>query len=406
MRRRIIKIILPILLVALAGNFIIILGLSTLESVYYTHVNREFYAAIGAMIDSDSPDSDPIRLIQELRSPSPEAARRGQHLLESYGYTAQDLVSSSTQNYIAQVRYLLTMSIFTIALLLTIYFLWRDHRTTKQIRDLVVYLQDLNNKVYDLRLAENDENELSFLTNELYKIMVMLREAADQNQKSRQELETALADISHQLRTPLTSLRIMVDNIYDDPEMPSDVRQDFLREISRQTESMSSLVTTLLHLAKFDSKSIKLHRENVVVGDLLVAVKQNLAVLADISDVEILVAGDLTAQAKLDQRWQTEAITNIVKNCIEHSSAGSTVQIDVINNPLFLKIKIRDHGEGISPDDLKHIFERFYKARTLKENSVGIGLSLAKTVIESDHGQIAVRSRPGEGTEFTITYFH
>ena len=187
--------------------------------------------------------------------------------------------------------------------------------------------------------------------------------------------------------------------------MPLAVRQDFLRSISRQVESMSNLVMTLLNLAKFDNGSIRLQQLPVEAGELLREVRQKLEVLADLRGVTIVLVGDLRAKARLDRRWQAEALANIVKNCLEHSPADSEVTITVTNSPLFLRFKIKDVGEGIAAKDLHHIFERFYKAKNSAVDSVGIGLAFAKTVIEADNGQISVKSQEGQGTEFTVTYY-
>ena len=395
--------------VVLAASLALVTAFGALRTSYQAAANRELAGIIGAALTNNSNDSsaelDPLRVIQELRSPSSAMVARGEAALRQYGYLSSDLASPSASNFVTQVLATALLIILASGLVLLLYFWWLDYRTSRKIRRLVQYLQDLGNKIYDLRLAENQEGEFSLLTNELYKITVALREAADQNRLARQELETALADISHQLRTPLTSLQIMVDNIYDDPEMPAATRQEFLRTISRQTEAMSSLVTTLLNLAKFDSKSIKLHRTKFPIAALLSEVQQNLAVLADIAEVKLEISGDLTTEVSLDLRWQSEALTNIVKNCIEHSPIGSVVEIAVKQNPLFLRLIISDHGEGISPQDLHHIFERFYKSQNAKSSSIGIGLSLAKAIIESDQGQIAVRSVEGQGTTFTVTYY-
>ena len=394
MRRRLIRIFLPIFCVVLAASLALVTAFGALRTSYQAAANRELAGIIGAALTNNSNDSsaelDPLRVIQELRSPSSAMVARGEAALRQYGYLSSDLASPSASNFVTQVLATALLIILASGLVLLLYFWWLDYRTSR---------------IYDLRLAENQEGEFSLLTNELYKITVALREAADQNRLARQELETALADISHQLRTPLTSLQIMVDNIYDDPEMPAATRQEFLRTISRQTEAMSSLVTTLLNLAKFDSKSIKLHRTKFPIAALLSEVQQNLAVLADIAEVKLEISGDLTTEVSLDLRWQSEALTNIVKNCIEHSPIGSVVEIAVKQNPLFLRLIISDHGEGISPQDLHHIFERFYKSQNAKSSSIGIGLSLAKAIIESDQGQIAVRSVEGQGTTFTVTYY-
>lgn len=401
MRRRFLKVILPIILLGGA----IIIGACTIlysmQATYRNSANQEINGIIGAAASS----SDTEALVQNLRQPSTEAVTTGAELLYQYGYLPDDYATKSAENFFSQA---LMLTIFTLVVFMTavmLYFGWLDWHRSRQILRLSDYLQNLNNRIYDLHLDENSEDELSILSNELYKIMVLLREAADNNQKSRQQLENALADISHQLRTPLTSMQVMVDNIYDDPKMPVAVRQDFLRSISRQVESMSSLVMTLLNLAKFDNGSIKLQRLPVEARELLQAVREKLEVLADLRNITIDMTGDLQAQARLDRHWQVEALTNIVKNCLEHSPEGSSIEISVVNSPLFLRFKIRDCGEGIAPQDLRHIFERFYKAKNSAADSVGIGLAFAKTIIEADNGQITVKSQEGKGTEFTVTYY-
>ena len=377
------------------------LVLSGVEQNYRNHSNQEVAALLGVATTS----GDTSELIANLRHPNAEQVTAGTKLLHQYGYLASDYASPSARHFFWQALMVILITLAVFAVMAMLYFGWRDWRRSQQITQLISYTQHLGERIYDLHLDENSEDELSILSNELYKFMVLLREAADNNQKARQQLETALADISHQLRTPLTSMQVMVDNIYDDPEMPSAVRQDFLRSISRQVEAMSNLVMTLLNLAKFDNGSIVLQQLPVEAGELLQEVRQKLEILADLRGVEIVLSGDLSAKARLDRHWQVEALANIIKNCLEHSPAGSKVMVVVQNSPLFLRLRIIDTGEGIAAKDLRHIFERFYKAKNSSADSVGIGLAFAKTVIEADHGQISVKSQEGKGTEFTVTYF-
>lgn len=401
MRRRFFKVILPIVvlgMVAVVGSCAMLYGI---QAIHRRAANQEVSAIIGAATTS----ADSEALIRNLRQPSTEAVAKGAELLRQYGYLPDDYAASSAEQFFSQALWLVVIALMLFMMAAMLYFGWLDWHRSRQILRLGTYLQNLNDHIYDLHLDENSEDELSVLSNELYKIMVLLREAADNNQKSRQQLETALADISHQLRTPLTSMQVMVDNIYDDPKMPAAVRQDFLRSISRQVESMSSLVMTLLSLAKFDNGSIQLQQLPVEARELLQSVREKLEILADLRGITIKMAGDLQAKARLDRHWQVEALTNIVKNCLEHSPAESTVEIMVVDSPLFLRFKIRDHGEGIAAQDLRHIFERFYKAKNSAADSIGIGLAFAKTIIEADKGQISVKSQEGEGTEFTITYY-
>lgn len=401
MWHRLLKVVLPVAAITLIVG--IITGLVFLDATqeYQEASNQEVSALVGVA----AAGGDDAAIIANLRQPSTEQISAGAELLRRYGYFPSDYASSSSEQLFWQTLMLILIMFAVFAITVIAYFGWREWCRNQQIARLIEYMQHLSERIYDLHLDENSEDELSMLSNELYKIMVLLREAADSNQKAKQQLENALADISHQLRTPLTSMQVMVDNIYDDPKMPLAVRQDFLRSISRQVESMSNLVMTLLNLAKFDNGSIRLQQLPVEAGELLQEVRQKLEVLADLRGITIVLFGDLQAKARLDRHWQVEALTNIVKNCLEHSSPGSEVTITVVNSPLFLRLKIKDTGEGIAAKDLRHIFERFYKAKNSAADSVGIGLAFAKTVIEADNGQISVKSQEGKGSEFAVTYY-
>lgn len=404
--RKLKQIVLPVLLISGAGFLTFVTSFAAVELIYQTKVNQETSDLIG-IIAKKYPEVDASELLGVLQAEADvEIRENGAKILQKYGVEIDNSIVASSKFLITQSLKLSLVIIGGIGLVLAIYFYWRDWRQNDEMRKLVKYLQDLSNSLYDLKLEENEEGELSILTNELYKVTVLLREAAATNQKHSENLETALADISHQLRTPLTSLQVMVDNIYEDPEMPAEVRQDFLQSISRQLDNMSSLVTTLLNLAKFDNGAIKMHDRLVKVGEILDDVKDKLAILADLRDVRIEFTGDLTAEVELDARWQTEALANIVKNCIEHSPAGEKVKITVEDCPLFLKIMIEDAGDGMTAHDQKHIFDRFYRAQNAIAGSVGIGMSFAQAVIKADDGQISVKSKPGLGTIFTVKYFH
>lgn len=404
--RKLKQIVLPVLLISGAGFLTFVTSFAAVELIYQTKVNQETSDLIG-IIAKKYPEVDASELLGVLQAEADvEIRENGAKILQKYGVEIDNSIVASSKFLITQSLKLSLVIIGGIGLVLAIYFYWRDWRQNDEMRKLVKYLQDLSNNLYDLKLEENEEGELSILTNELYKVTVLLREAAATNQKHSENLETALADISHQLRTPLTSLQVMVDNIYEDPEMPAEVRQDFLQSISRQLDNMSNLVTTLLNLAKFDNGAIKMHDRLVRVGEILDDVKDKLAILADLRDVRIEFTGDLTAEVELDARWQTEALANIVKNCIEHSPAGEKVKITVEDCPLFLKIMIEDAGDGMTAHDQKHIFDRFYRAQNAIAGSVGIGMSFAQAVIKADDGQISVKSKPGLGTIFTVKYFH
>lgn len=405
-RRRFKNIILPLLIIS-AVSLVISGPILASTYIHYRSASQADTAQLLGAIEQVNPDFDADQLAEILNNAKtdPSLRQRGFAILRRYGILDEDWSNQDTQKFARQVIIIVIITMLLTLAVVAGYFWWRDSRRAQRLNTLVKYLQDLSQQIYDLRLEENSEDELSLLTNELYKITVTLKEAAEQNRQTREQLENALADISHQLRTPLTSVQTMLDNIYDDPDMPLDVRQDFLRTTVQQVEHMSQLVTTLLNLAKLDNGSIQMRRAKLTIGDLLNTVENNLAILADLNDVELCLQGDLCAQVVLDRRWQTEVLTNIVKNAIEHSGPHSQVTISVRDSALFCKISITDTGEGMSPADRSHLFERFYKAANSKPESVGIGLAFAKAIIEADRGQITVKSELGVGTEFTIRYF-
>ena len=288
-----------------------------------------------------------------------------------------------------------------IIVFLVLAYNWRREREIKKINQ---YLNEINSGNYELKIKENCEDEISRLKNELYKTTVLLRETAENSEREKINLSNSLADISHQIKTPLTSIRIMLDNIEENPNMDSKTREEFIEEISKQIDWISSLVIALLKLAKFDAGAIKMNDQEINAKKLINNVISNLAIIIDVKNIKIEQKIDDNVMLKADYNWQLEALTNIIKNAIEHSNENGTIHIDVENNSVFVKIKIRDEGEGIEKKDIKHIFDRFYKAKKSAENSIGIGLSLAKIIVEQENGYIKVNSEVDRGTTFEIKY--
>ena len=366
---------------------------------YLKIVNAKIDNIISQVIEK-YPDITEEEVLEILKNnETPESS-----VLEKYGYTPDisyiktlgEQIETNKKQNIALVIIFGTVSLG----IYLIYVITQE----KKIAEINEYIKQINNKNYILKIEENDNGELSKLRNELYKTTVLLKETAEISEKEKENLSTAIADISHQLKTPLTSIRIMLDNIQDDPDMEKEVREDFLMEISKQIDWISSLVISLLKIAKFDAGTIKMENEEIHVQKLIDAVIGNLAILIELKEIEIITKIDEKAVFLADYKWQQEALTNILKNAIEHSNQKSKIYIEVENTSVFLKIKIRDEGQGISKFDQKHIFERFYKAKNSSENSIGIGLALAKTIIEKNNGYVKVDSEVGKGTTFEIKY--
>ena len=293
--------------------------------------------------------------------------------------------------------------IITIASLCILYFRY-NYKRKNDIKDIIKCIEQINRRNYELEIDTISEDELSILKNEIYKTAVMLKEAALNSNKDKLNLKKSLEDISHQLKTPLTSILVLLDNLIDEPDMDSSIRNDFIIDIKRNVININFLVQALLKLSKFDANTVHfIKKENDLEMIVKEAVK-NVSTLCDLRNINIKLNILENAKVMCDAKWQIEAITNIIKNAIEHSKDNSSIIINIDNNRVYSKIEVIDFGDGISKRDIKHIFERFYKGENATSNSIGIGLALAKTIIEEDKGTIAVESNESN-TKFTIKYF-
>ena len=323
-------------------------------------------------------------------------------ILKKYGLEKEEVYLKSMEQETNKFTNILVFITCAFGLTYTCIFVIYQKKKDKKILGINEYLKQINNRNYELKIEDNGEDELAKLRNELYKTTVLLKETAENSEIEKKNLSDSLADISHQLKTPLTSIRIMLDNIEDNQDMDEITRKDFLKEISSQIDYITSLVILLLKLAKLDANAIKLDRKEINVEMLIQDVLKNLAILIELKKIEVVTNLPKSPKFIGDYKWQREAITNIVKNAIEHSFENSKIYITAENSSVMLKLNIRDEGEGIEQEDRRHIFERFYKRSS--EYSFGIGLSLAKSIIEKTNGYITVNSEIGKGTEFEIRY--
>lgn len=324
--------------------------------------------------------------------------------LNKYGiYPEKDWVSYNNQGSYKYV--LLSVSVcIAFGLAFAVLFLGYLKIQKKQTMDIAKRIERINLGDYSLQIDRNSEDELSLLDNQIYRTAVKFREQAENSNKDKENLQKSLSDISHQLKTPLTSIIVMVDNILDDDDMPLEIRREFLNDIKHNTNIISFLVQSLLKLSKLDAEAVKFRYEQVEVKSIVDECIKNTAVMAEILGVRLETdCNDIILNC--DKKWLCEAVTNIIKNCIEHSHNGN-IKITADQNKLYTKISIKDNGNGITKEDLPHIFERFYKGKNSSDDSVGIGLSLAKTIIEKQGGYISVSSELNKGSEFVIKFFN
>lgn len=292
--------------------------------------------------------------------------------------------------------------LFVVGLLFIIFFRYIKSEE-REINNITNYIEKINQGDYSLNIDSISEDELSILKNEIYKTTVKLREVANNSDIDKVNLKKSLEDISHQLKTPITSILIMLDNLIDDVNMDSSTREEFIIDIRREIININFLVQAILKLSKFDSNTVNFIKNDVNASSIVKEAVKNVSMLCDLKNISVDISGN-DSVINCDLKWQIEAVTNILKNAIDHSVDGSQVQVEYRKYNIYTEIKITDFGEGISSKDLKHIFERFYKGSNATSDSIGIGLALAKSIIEADNGSVSVSSDKS-GTCFTIKYF-
>jgi len=326
--------------------------------------------------------------------------------LSDFGIEADTIpiLNNMKQGWYQSILYFFPV-IIGFGILSTLILFFYFSQENKKLTELTEYIHAIYEKKYDLCLRENEEGMISRLKNELYKITVMLKEQAETSQKEKKAMGDSMADISHQIKTPMTSVLILLDNLREHT-MPEETRQTFLTEIHQQIIWVNSLVISLLKLSRLESgvADIEMKLEKIPLYELFTEIKNNLSILAEAANVHVKIQNHPSIAFLGDKHWETEALTNLLKNAIEHTTSGCEVKVSFEDNFFYTGILIEDQGEGMEEEEQQRIFDRFYRGEHASPGGVGIGLSLAKKIIEKDHGTIRVKSKKGRGSVFVIRY--
>jgi len=302
----------------------------------------------------------------------------------------------------------LLFSVLLIAL-----FLLYEKQTEKKVSGITEELIRINHGDYTYNMKNSEEGDLSILENEMYKTAIMLRESADNSRRDKESLKESLSDISHQLKTPLTSLLINLDNLYEHSDLPEEKRQLIVSGAKREVNKINVMVQQLLKLSRLDANAIEFEKIDASVFEIINSACDNVIALCDLKGIELIVK-EIPPDEILccDAYWEVEAISNILKNGVEH--ALSKVAVSYHNYGLYREIIIENDGPKISDEDARKIFTRYYRGESSTVDSVGIGLSLADSIVKQDGGYIVAEgfSREvckgsdelEEGTRFILRY--
>ena len=381
--------------------FIILLCLvNKVEYNKYKYNTNQKINGIVAKIQEKYPEIGKEEIIEILNSNNKD------NVFNEYGYdiNKDSYINQNNEVYIKfniLKIFILLLSFMILIYLFVRYYFKRDN----EIEKIIKCLEKINQKNYEIDINDVSEDKLSILKHEIYKTTVMLKENTEKGNQDKINLKKSLQDISHQLKTPLTSSIIMLDNIIDDLENDIEIKPEFIKKVKKDISKISFLIQSILKLSMFESNTITFIRKEIPVKKIINSSIENIENLCDLKNIKIVVKDRSKNKIYCDYRWQVEALTNILKNALDYSFNDSIIIVEVDNNNTYTQIKIKDFGKGMSEDETLNIFKRFYKGKNSSSDSNGIGLSLAKAIIEKDNGRVIVNSLKGEGTTFSIKYF-
>ena len=394
-----ISIIALFLIIILLSIFINTLNLNIIKA----DVIQNNQAIVGNIVSKyPELEKDIVSVITQAKNK--ENTDLGAKVLQKYNYDSSTNLSQEpiVQNNIykmLKINILFITFVFICLITISFYFFIKIYRDIKDMTDYVYHSSE--GREYEMK-NKNQEGQIGLLKTEIMKMTTVLKEKVALLHSEKIFLNDTISDISHQLKTPMTSLMLLTDLMYND--LDKEKKIEFLDRTNAQLSRMDWLIKSMLKLSKLEAKVIDFKTDKVNINELIKRSISPLLVPIELRNISLNINGDKEASYTGDIEWSSEALGNIIKNCVEHTKEGGTLDITYEENPIYSEIIIKDNGEGIDKDDIQNIFKRFYKGKNSKSDSVGIGLAMAKSIIESQNGYIYVKSKKNRGSEFHITF--
>ena len=279
-----------------------------------------------------------------------------------------------------------------------------EYRCEKQLAEMISYLSLVQERLDLPEMKGMKEGKFGILQSEIYKVVVLLREAYSNERKQKKYMADMLSDISHQIKTPIAAITIMTD-LLESSELSEEQRLEYAAKIDKQVNRINWLIRNLLTISQLEADVLVLKQEKVNLQKLMEKVREAFELMAEVKKVSLEIQVNPEIWMICDEHWTREAFSNIVKNCIEHTPEGGSISIGAFQDNIATHICISDNGEGVEEEHLPYIFERFYKGGNTSSNSVGIGLSMTRQIVLKQNGTISVSSKRGKGTEFRVKMY-
>ena len=380
----------PILMLFLCLSCIAVIGLNTYRKLVFEHLSA--FCEIAA---ENNPESEQYFLtaLKEYQTLT-EQEIDGNHYLEKYGYHAGEFYQVFPSG--------MFLAFFLLSLILVFSFgcgLRKIHRhNQRRAAYLTEYLENINIGA-ESTLIQTQEDDFSHLQDEIYKTVTMLYQTRESAVASKKRYAENLANIAHQLKTPITAASLSLQL------MEKEGSSEYSVKIKKQLDRLNRLEEALLMLSKMDAGTLLLKQEKVDIYTVLNLAAENISDLLLKEHISVDIPDKGCIEFFGDLEWTMEALINLMKNCMEHSHSGGHIYCDYTWNPLYAEIQIWDEGRGFAPEDLPHLFERFYRGKYAVSNGIGIGLALARSIFELQNGTVTARNLQAGGACFEIRIY-
>lgn len=379
---------------------IIVSSILIVNKIDSEYSNYMYDISARVMLGTDNNIETQVNIINKLydENLSSDEIKNGKEILKKYGIENANL-SENQKVFNRKIAITICSILGFLEFIIIIVFLIYNKKQKEKWSNLYKYCMDVLNGAKVIELTDENEGIEGQVKDSIYDVTTLLKKANEELEKNNRETQKLIADISHQIKTPLTSLNMINDILYDG-SIPEEKKKEFLDNMHYELDKIYWLVKTLLDISKLDSKTIVLKKSKINLYDMILSIKEQFKVMLDSSNTEFKINIDKKATILCDEKWTKEAIDNLIKNAIEHGAKQITV--NGTYNKLYTHLEIIDNGDGIDEKDINHIFERFYKAKNSRSESLGLGLAFTKSIIQNQDGTIKVISKKREGTKFII----
>lgn len=385
---------------------VLLLGMNLMFSSSQVNSAKEIYtiqneAIVSSLLEQGVPKEVAANALQ-----SDTVSEDGKQLLKELGMDRQSRVQSIPgliqfqQSAFSQAVILSIVLIFLLVTGTAVFFWYRKRLYLQANKVISQYIDgDFSN-----HLPQNSEGAIFQLFSSVEQLATMLKSKNETEHISKEFLKNTISDISHQLKTPLAALTMYQEIIAGEPENVETVKE-FSAKMGSSLNRMNQLIQSMLKITRLDSGNIVFEKSRCSVSNLIAHSIRELTTRAENENKQIIVEKSPDEQLTCDMEWTGEAIGNIVKNALDHTGSGGMIHISWERTPAMVRISIADNGDGIAEEDIHHIFKRFYRSRhTLETPGIGLGLPLAKSIVEGQGGFLAVQSKLHRGTTFTLSF--